>query len=170
MNLNEAYTNWATNPTSENYEAFGKDLLIYVKGRIRKVRGVAREIRDEMPINVVIRVLSEIAQYDSARSPFTVWVNYKIDHVVADTLTKTFDRQEYELLEGHEAPDPYRGIEAKILLKELMETLSVGEQQLVHLQLEGLEDHEIAEKLQIPIGTVKSRWHYLKKKLQKASK
>jgi len=168
MNLNEAYTNWATNPTSENYEAFGKDLLIYVKGRIRKVRGVAREIRDEMPINVVIRVLSEIAQYDSARSPFTVWVNYKIDHVVADTLTKTFDRQEYELLEGHEAPDEYKGINAKLLLNRLTKTLSVEEKSLVKYQLAGLSDTEIALEMGIPVGTVWSRWNRIKEKMRKA--
>jgi RNA polymerase sigma factor (sigma-70 family) len=169
MNLNEAYTNWATNPTSENYEAFGKDLLIYVKGRIRKVRGVAREIRDEMPINVVIRVLSELSQYNPARSPFTVWVNYKIDHVAADMTTNAFDKREYELLEGHEAPDPYRGIEAKILLKRLMETLSVEEQRLVHLKLEGYGGEEIAAELGVSHEVVRKRWERIQKKLQKAA-
>jgi RNA polymerase sigma factor (sigma-70 family) len=170
MNLNESYTTWVNNPTPENYEVFGHDLLSYIKGRIRKVRRLPYDLKVEMPVDVVIRVLAEIQQYDAAKSPFSVWVNYKIEHVVADLTTAYFDRREHGLFDNREAPDDYRGIEAKILLKRLMETLSVGEQQLVHLQLEGLEDHEIAEKLQIPIGTVKSRWHYLKKKLQKASK
>jgi DNA-directed RNA polymerase specialized sigma24 family protein len=169
MNLNESYTTWANSPTPENYEIFGRDLLAYVKGRIRKVRSAPRDVRTEMPINVIIRVLSEISQYDPTRSPFTVWVNYKIDHVAADMTTEAFDRQEYGLFEGHEAPDDYKGIEAKILLKQLMETLSVDEQRQVHLHLEGHEATEIAKILGISDEAAWKRWERIKEKMRKSS-
>ena len=169
MNLNESYTTWVNNPTPENYEVFGHDLLSYIKGRIRKVRRLPYDLKVEMPVDVVIRVLAEIQQYDAAKSPFSVWVNYKIEHVVADLTTAYFDRREHGLFDNREAPDDYRGIEAKILLKRLMETLSVEEQRLVHLKLEGYGGEEIAAELGVSHEVVRKRWERIQKKLQKAA-
>jgi DNA-directed RNA polymerase specialized sigma24 family protein len=167
MNLNESYTTWVNNPTPENYEVFGHDLLSYIKGRIRKVRRLPYDLKVEMPVDVVIRVLAEIQQYDAAKSPFSVWVNYKIEHVVADLTTAYFDRREHGLF-NREAPDEYKGINAKLLLNRLTKTLSVEEKSLVKYQLAGLSDTEIALEMGIPVGTVWSRWNRIKEKMRKA--
>jgi len=167
MNLNESYTTWAANQTPENYEIFGKDLLLYVKSRVRKYRKIPCDLRNEIPVNVIIRILEKLPDYDAARSPFSVWVNYKVDDLCMETLKEFFERKEYYIFDDKEAPDKYAGIEAKILVKKLMETLSEDEQRLVQFKLDGLEGEEIAVELGVSHEVIRKRWERLQEKMKK---
>ncbi|MER2106795.1 MAG: sigma-70 family RNA polymerase sigma factor [Solibacillus sp.] len=56
----------------------------------------------------------------------------------------------------------------RIDVKQMLGTLSLSEQQLIYLKFfEARKNHEIAALQNIPEGTVKSRLHYILKKLRK---
>jgi RNA polymerase sigma factor (sigma-70 family) len=57
---------------------------------------------------------------------------------------------------------PDRAAEVKDLLARVMEGMSIEEKQIVIYKAEGYKDHEIAELLGIPMGTVASRYNRIK--------
>jgi RNA polymerase sigma factor (sigma-70 family) len=170
MKLNEAYNNWKLAPSQENYEIFGKQLLKYVTSLVQKNVNIKSYLREEIIGDSLIRVLEKESLYNPEKgATFATFVRMIIDNVLSEQLQEFKDQAENQLFEGNLGHNPYKGIEAKILLKQLMETLSVGERRLAELQLEGLEDEEIASELGIPVGTVWSRWNRIKEKMRKAS-
>jgi RNA polymerase sigma factor (sigma-70 family) len=57
---------------------------------------------------------------------------------------------------------PDRAAEVKDLLERVLEGLSIEEKQILVFKAEGYKDHEIAELLGIPMGTVASRYNRIK--------
>ena len=57
---------------------------------------------------------------------------------------------------------PDRAAEVKDLLTRVLEGLSIEEKQILVYKAEGYKDHEIAELLGIPMGTVASRYNRIK--------
>lgn len=57
---------------------------------------------------------------------------------------------------------PDKAAEVKDLLARVMEGLSIEEKQILVYKAEGYKDHEIAELLGIPMGTVASRYNRIK--------
>ncbi len=56
-----------------------------------------------------------------------------------------------------------------LLVDRLMETLGDEERRLISLYYQGYKEKEIAEQLEIPLGTVKSRKHYALQKMEKTA-
>ncbi|MGD0331537.1 MAG: RNA polymerase sigma factor [Nitrososphaeria archaeon] len=171
MKINDAYALWKNNPDEKNYELFGEALLRYVYGFVRKRYGSAYPyvMHEAIIMDSITRILKEIDAYDAQKSTFSTWVGFKIKDTLATLWKARVELNEYQgVYDYHSAPNKFHGIDAKILLKQLMQTLSVDERRLVELQLEGLEDEEIALELGIPVGTVWSRWNRVKEKMRKA--
>lgn len=173
MNLNNAYNLWKIDPTPVNYDILGKALLQFVTGYVKqRMRLPQEETREDVISRSIIRVLEEFETYDPIKAPFTAWIRLKIENTKNNLLEQISNRREYPMLETDAAPDIFKGIDAKILLRQLIKTLPVGDyglRGLIRLQLEGFSDEEIAEILGIPIGTVKSRWNRLQKRLRESA-
>jgi RNA polymerase sigma factor (sigma-70 family) len=168
MKINKAYLQYKENPCIDTYEDFGKALLQYVSGFVRKFYITAvEEIKEPVIMNSIIRILDEMNTFDSMKSGFSTWVGLKIKNVFDTTWENRLGDNEYQgAYNYHEAPNAYKGAEAKILLKQLMQGLSDAEKSFIKLQLEGYEDQEIADMLGISNEAVRKRWERIKIKMK----
>jgi RNA polymerase sigma-70 factor (ECF subfamily) len=147
----------------------------------RRVYGVAyrivrrRDVADDVTQETFIRAWEKLSSYDVSR-PFGPWVcriaaNLAVNHVRSPLA------REQELPEGHgesssPAPGPLQGVldaEAQRVLAEALAGLPREQRAVFVLRVnEEMSYQEIAEALQLSIGTVMSRLHRAREKLREA--
>jgi RNA polymerase sigma-70 factor (ECF subfamily) len=152
-----------------------------VKQYQRRVYGVAyrivrrHDVADDVAQEAFIRAFRALASFDPGR-PFGPWIsriaaNLAINHV------RSPEAREEELPDGH-AETPSRGedpldrvldSEARAILHQALASLPAEQRAVFVLRaVEGLSYLEIAESLQISIGTVMSRLSRAREKLRTA--
>jgi RNA polymerase sigma factor (sigma-70 family) len=164
MNLNESYSQYISNPNIETYESFGAALLKYIKSLVWTFFKGKLVIEDAVGESI-IQVLEDLDTYEADKASFAVWVKQVVDTTCLDMIRKKMNRREQAYI-GNENHDPTIRQHGKLILKELVGRLELNDRVLVQYKLDGLSDGEIAGALNIPVGTVKSRWSSVKNKLR----
>lgn len=126
--------------------------------------GADNSLAEEIAQDVMVSVWRKAAQFDRAQASVSTWIfriarNRRID-VFRRTRRPELDPEEPMILpSGVEAPDAgIDAMETETRVRAAM--LGLPEEQLLLIRLafyEGLSHREIAEKLDVPLGTVKSR-------------
>ncbi len=135
--------------------------------RYGKNRSEARDIFQEGAANI----FKNLKQFNSKRGQFQSWSNRIMVNTALKYLKQQHRQQPFENLEtAHHSVDNGESILDKIALKELIAI--VQQLPLVYrlvfnmYVMEGYSHKEIAEKLEIPVATSKSRLSKAKKALR----
>lgn len=163
-------------------DAFGK---LYETHRERVFRLAYRFVHNkpdalDLCQEVFVRAFESLPRFEG-RSRFTTWLmriahNTCIDHLRQGRVRKAGELDEQyttgdERVPGHrEAPDPTRGVgdqEIQTAIDAAVAQLSPEHRAAFVLHaVEGLTYQEIAETVGCPVGTVMSRLHYARRRLQ----
>lgn len=128
------------------------------------------ELAEELVQRVMTKLWRLADRYDASRASVRTWV-FTIARSAAVDLRRQQDRRPRPTAVADEADD---GDELDLLLRAeavraALERLSEPHREVLHLAyFEGLSQHEVAESLQLPVGTVKSRTYYALKALRLA--
>lgn len=134
-----------------------------VKGFLMR-GGASAELAEEIAQETLLSVWRKAASFDPAKASASTWIvtiarNRRID--IARRETRSQLSQVYEILdeEGPEQPDEtISGAERGARVREAMMALSVDQYRVVELAfIEGFSHQDVATRLGIPLGTVKSR-------------
>jgi RNA polymerase sigma-70 factor (ECF subfamily) len=154
-------------------EAFGQLVAKYRNKIFTFVYGMVRNEHDawDLAQEAFLTVWRSSDQFEG-RSSFYTWLHTVTKNVTFSFLRRKGHRQEVELNET--IPSALPGPDADYQRSEIRERVNAAianlspEQRtvLVLKELEGLEYHEIAELLNLPIGTVMSRLFYARRNLR----
>ena len=145
-------------------EAFAELMALYRPKIFQGCLGILHErsLAEDATQESFIRAFNRLDSFEE-RSSFYTWV-WRIAHNVAiDTLKK--EKQHCEIQEEQLAGKAESSDEALQALLPLLPTKHRRVFQLFYI--EGLSQKEIAQKLQLPYGTIRSRLHYARKKLKR---
>ena len=127
-------------------------------------RGAAEELVQE----VFTRAWRHAERYDPERASVRTWLYQIARHAIIDTRRRAAVRPGLPLHEPGPGSEPVgESVEQAMLgwqVATAMERLSPDHRQMIRLaHLQGLTMREIAERTQLPVGTVKSRtWYALR--------
>ncbi|HYY27741.1 MAG TPA: sigma-70 family RNA polymerase sigma factor [Chthoniobacterales bacterium] len=154
-------------------EAFGQLVAKYRNKIFTFVYGMVRNEHDawDLAQEAFLTAWRSSDQFEG-RSSFYTWLHTVTKNVTFSFLRRKGHRQEVELNET--IPSALPGPDADYQRSEIRERVNAAianlspEQRtvLVLKELEGLEYHEIAELLNLPIGTVMSRLFYARRNLR----
>jgi RNA polymerase sigma-70 factor (ECF subfamily) len=148
-------------PNAENFA----ELFRAVSGQVAayfRVRGCRPPADEDLTQDVMLTVYRQIGQLRD-HGAFRAWL-FKIARNALLQFRKRSGREESVELDRVPGPAPDPLANARFL--EWMEALNAAEREAIMLRyVEGLEYHEIAELLEIPLGTVQWRIFESKKKL-----
>lgn len=152
--------------TRQDRSAFA-ELFAYYAPRVKSYLlrlGADNAQAEEIAQDVMVTVWRKAALFDRAQASVSTWIfriarNRRID-VFRRTRKPDLDPEEPMVLPaGVEAPDAHiEAMETETRVRAAMKDLP--EEQVLLLRMafyEGLSHREIAEKLDVPLGTVKSR-------------
>ena len=145
------------------YRAYGGELFGFAVNALGE-RGAAEELVQE----VFTRAWRHAERYDPARASVRTWLYQIARHAIIDLRRRASVRPALALHEpapGREAVG--ESIEQAMLgwqVATALERLSPDHRQMIRLaHLQGLTMREIAERCDLPVGTVKSRtWYALR--------
>lgn len=143
------------------------ELFAYYAPRVKSYLmrlGADNGLSEEIAQDVMVTVWRKATLFDRKQASVSTWIfriarNRRID-VFRRTKRPDLDPEEMMILpSGVEAPDErIEAMETEIRVREAMKDLPEEQLQLLRLAFyEGLSHREIAEKLDVPLGTVKSR-------------
>ena len=152
--------------TRQDRPAFA-ELFAYYAPRVKSFLlrlGADNAQAEEIAQDVMVTVWRKAALFDRAQASVSTWIfriarNRRID-VFRRTKKPDLDPEEPMILpSGVEAPDArIEAMETETRVRAAMKDLPEDQLQLLRLAFyEGLSHREIAEKLDLPLGTVKSR-------------
>ncbi len=151
---------------SADREAFAKlfdHFAPRVKGLLMKA-GTPAELAEEVAQETLLTVWRKASLFDPSKASAGTWIatiarNLRID--IARRETRSRLSQVYEILDedGPEQPDAaVSGAERDVLVRAAMTQLSPDQYRVVELAfIEGFSHQDVAKRLAIPLGTVKSR-------------
>lgn len=134
-----------------------------VKGLLMR-GGTSAELAEEVAQETLLAVWRKAGLFDPAKASASTWIatiarNLRID--IARRETRSRLSQVYEILddEAPEQPDAtLSGAERDARVRAAMTQLSPDQYRVVELAfLEGFSHQDVADRLAIPLGTVKSR-------------
>lgn len=134
-----------------------------VKGLLMR-SGTPAELAEEVAQETLLTVWRKAALFDPTKASASTWIatiarNLRID--IARQETRSRLSQVYEILdeEAPEQPDTtLSGAERDARVRVAMTQLSADQYRVVELAfLEGFSHQDVARRLAIPLGTVKSR-------------
>lgn len=152
--------------THQDRQAFA-ELFSYYAPRVKSYLmrlGADNAAAEEIAQDVMVTVWRKAGLFDRAQASVSTWIfriarNRRID-VFRRTKKPDLDPEEPMILPaGVEAPDArIEAMETETRVRAAMKDLPEEQLQLLRLAFyEGLSHREIAEKLDVPLGTVKSR-------------
>jgi RNA polymerase sigma-70 factor, ECF subfamily len=158
---------------SGDTEAYDQLVSKYRAKIFTMVRGMVRNEHDASDLvqEGWLKAWQSIHQF-KGRSSFYTWLYRITMNVTIESLRRKRQREEIELIDAIASffPSPranYRRTEIQEKVESALAKLSPEHRAVVVLkELEGLQYREIAEVLNIPVGTVMSRLFYAKKQLQ----
>src|ERR1035437_8049185 len=97
MKLNDAYTQWKTNPISENYDILGESLLPFIQAVIAtKFAGKFCFLEDATGESIC-EILRSLNRFDHTKGAFSNWVYGITFHTCIDMLRAKGIRSEQVL-------------------------------------------------------------------------
>lgn len=151
---------------NEIYIRYSKRMLHYFYRMLNSDENVAQDFLQEL----FLKLIRNLSKYNPEK-PFKTWL-YSIAHnMCKNQYKKQALRNEVELNEElHELPTSHSHNETEFMLNKLNQALfDLDEEQrsiFVMFYKEGLRLQEISEIMELSPGTVKSRLHYSRKKIQ----
>lgn len=134
-----------------------------VKGMLMK-SGAPSELAEEVAQETLLAVWRKAALFDPAKASAGTWIatiarNLRID--IARRETRSRLAQVYDILDEEQPEQPdatMAGAERDARVRAAMTELSADQYRVVELAfLEGFTHQDVAQRLAIPLGTVKSR-------------
>jgi RNA polymerase sigma-70 factor (ECF subfamily) len=165
-----------------NQEAFKEIYDRYREKVYRVAYGVVRQREDALEIvqDVFVKLFRSIRSFEGKSRFYTflyrMTMNTAIDHV---RRMKKFSKPSVQEEGGFQLPEqPEKGPDRLLLYKELEEKVKGALEKLpmdqrtaiIFREIEGLSYQEMAETMRCSLGTVMSRLHYGRKKLQELLK
>jgi RNA polymerase sigma-70 factor, ECF subfamily len=150
------------------YEAFGPRVKSYMMRQ-----GADADTAEELAQETLLAVWRKAPLYVAEKGSATTWIYTIARNLRIDRLRREFAWQ--ELPEGHEetasedpAPDEILSdSERQVRVRAALATLPSDQHAVVSLSyLEGLSHSEIADRLALPLGTVKSRMRLAYQKIR----
>lgn len=173
MNINEVYEEFRNNPSTIAEENLYKEIIKYSKRFVRKYFGDHWDTFEDAVSETALKVYTRLPTF-KGESRFSTWL-YPI--VKTECLMLARERATlkgslyYEDLEDPNWVEKCDSFDSKGLIVQMRNKLTTPEDiELFELKLEGYDNSEIAEKMGLPEGTIKSRWYYLKNNLKKLLK
>ena len=145
------------------YRTYGGELLGFALNALGE-RGAAEEIVQE----VFTRAWRHAGRYDSSRGSVRTWLYQIARHAIIDMRRRASARPALAsgepLLETASTRDSIEQAMLGWQVASALERLTPEHRQMIRLaHFQGLSVREIAEKCELPIGTVKSRtWYALR--------
>jgi RNA polymerase sigma-70 factor (ECF subfamily) len=158
----EAITAFLATPTTETYSALFRVMAPRVLGYFR-VRGCEPALAEDLTQEVMLAVYRQSRQLNNSES-FRPWL-FKIarNALLQDRRKRTRQPQAVDL---EDVALPESDPLASLQFAQWMKALDAEERELIRLRyVEGLEYHQIAELLRMPLGTVQWKVFQSKKKL-----
>lgn len=158
----------ATNPAEKDkYDRALRTALYYHAEAV--YQSMIREKPHDLITKSVQDVMYDIANYQEQNgSKFSTWVHSALKHDVLDEIKRRkckaeipLEDREGRLIELPVMDDP----SVKIMLREVLEQLDAGEQELLLAKLRGESLNEIAKPLGLSHVAVWKRWEKLQKKI-----
>jgi len=149
------------------YEAYSGELYGFALNSLGE-RGAAEEVVQE----VFTRAWRHCATYDPGRGSVRTWLYQIARHAIIDARRRASARPALALHEAGEDSAVGPTIEQAMLgwqVAGALERLSPEHRQVIRLaHFQGLSVREIAERCELPVGTVKSRTWYALRSLRLA--
>ncbi|HEV2552614.1 MAG TPA: sigma-70 family RNA polymerase sigma factor [Bosea sp. (in: a-proteobacteria)] len=135
-----------------------------VKGLLMR-GGTPPDLAEELAQETLMTVWRKAALFDPAKAGASTWIatiarNLRIDHARREKRSRL--SQVFEILEEDEGPEQpdavLAGSERDARVRVALKGLSKEQYRVVELAfLEGFSHQDVAQRLSIPLGTVKSR-------------
>jgi RNA polymerase sigma-70 factor (ECF subfamily) len=127
---------------------------------------------EECVQDAFLKIWQSAAQFDGTRGSFIGWLVQIVRNTAIDTLRRQRRKAAVDPFEGLEnvlIEDNRHTQDRKDSLRRTLEDLPPDQQQVIELSyFGGLSQSEIAEKLEVPLGTVKTRARLAVQKLREA--
>lgn len=158
------------NGDDEAFEAIYNDTKGWVLGKLRsnfKQKYNAEDVNDCLQ-EIYAKLYRNRKKYDPDSGSFRAWFNTLVHNEMIDYIrrvTPNYNREQqmgeedFEFIDDGQTPEEVvEEQELNALLQEVLSDLSEEQKSCIILQyVDGLKQREIADKLGIPVGTVKSR-------------
>ena len=117
-----------------------------------------------------LRLWRNAGQFDPARGSVATYLIVIGRSVAADIRKRPSSRPLEQLEEGHLPPqmDSVDQILSSLMVRAALDSLSPAHRQVLTLNAEGLTQSQIAARLKLPLGTVKTRAMYAMRALRAA--
>ena len=162
---------------SRDVEAFRKLFELYgprVKSYMMR-QGADATTAEDLAQETLLTVWRKAQLYSDEKGSATTWIftiarNLRIDRLRREVSWQPLPENRDE--EASDAPDPEQEVterERRDKVRAVLATLPPDQSEVVMLSyVEGLSHSEIAERLQLPLGTVKSRMRLAYQKVKEA--
>lgn len=162
---------------SRDVEAFRKLFELYgprVKSYMMR-QGADATTAEDLAQETLLTVWRKAQLYSDEKGSATTWIftiarNLRIDRLRREVSWQPLPENRDE--EASDAPDPEQEVterERRDKVRAVLATLPADQSEVVTLSyVEGLSHSEIAERLQLPLGTVKSRMRLAYQKVKEA--
>ena len=135
--------------------------------------GLANESAEELTQEVMSTIWAKSDKYDPSKSAVSTWVytiarNKKIDFYRKNTKTNINEEDIRDFLYNDSESDKLTRDEIKDQVNKINEELSADQRKIIKMNFFESKSHKnIAQELEIPLGTVKSRIRATLNKMQK---
>lgn len=150
-------------------DAFAYIVAKYTERAYRMALYILGSEQDAMDVSqdAFIRAFRNLHRFDLSR-PFFPWFATILRNLCYNFI-KSRKRKEAYNIEDFQLSEPARGLDAdtKLCLNRALAELSTQDREIIgKFYFEGLSYQEIADELDIPLGTVMSRLYYARKHLK----
>ena len=135
--------------------------------------GLLAESAEELTQEVMSTIWTKSNQYDSSKSAVSTWIytiarNKKVDFYRKNTRFNYNEEDIREFLYEENQNDKINESEINDQIKIINQELDSGQQKIIKMNFFENKSHKkIAEELEIPLGTVKSRIRHILTKMHK---
>jgi len=171
IKLNDAYALWIGTAQvdayshEEAYNQLGESLFRFIQATIAtEFSSRWEELRDAVG-EVICEIIKDIGSYDPSKGSFSNWVYGITCHTCMDMRRHKISRREQVLLEDSTAAVKPNYTD-RLLLKTMVSKLSVEEQELVKLKMQGFSSQDIAQQWNVQEGKIKMQWSRLLDRLR----
>jgi RNA polymerase sigma factor (sigma-70 family) len=159
MSINTAFKEWQEKDTNDSREEFGKELIKYCEAIVRNKYQERLQYADDAIGDAILRIWQRIPSFDSKKASFSTWARTVIINTCKNESRNRARRNEMQLFENSATYDGgLGGIDAKVMLHQIVAKLEKSDQEIVALYLEGCTQEEIGEKIGKPTKYVENTW------------
>ena len=146
------------------YDRYASNILGVIEHMVRD-RALAEDLSQE----VMMKAWNKFDQYDETKGRFFTWLlNLTRNHVIDYLRIKKNQTRKSQVEINPETQGGTSEMKIEhVGIKEIVERLQSDQQEVIEgLYFQGYSQSELAEKLDIPLGTIKSRARLALKKLK----